>query len=465
MDQTDRPEKLLVIGLDCAPPALVFDAFRDDIPNLAALMDSGMWGPLRSCNPPITVPAWAVMTTGKSPGRLGVYGFRNRVDYSYGRLAVADGTFIKEDRVWDILSRLDRKVVVLGVPQTYPPKWVNGSLVAGFLAPDTNSNYTFPIPLKMEIKNQVGEYLIDVKNFRTDDKDYLIKQINDMTDRRFALAQYLVKNKPWEFFMMVEMGPDRMHHGLWKHCDPKHPQHDPASPYKNALREYYMRLDKHIGALLDCVDRRKTAVMVVSDHGAKSMIGGVCINEWLMEQGYLVLKHKPVKQMKFDESLVDWPRTRAWASGGYYARVFINVEGREPQGIVPGSEYESFRDELAQRIKSIPDHTGRAMNTRADKPQDVYSQVRGVPPDLFVYFDDLNWRSVGSVGTGAIYTFENDTGPDDANHDWNGIFIASGPGIEKRGHTPQMSIIDVAPTMLSLLGAPAPQDMQGGSML
>jgi len=105
------------------------------------------------------------------------------------------------------------------------------------------------------------------------------------------------------------------------------------------------------------------------------------------------------------------------------------------------------------------------MNTRADKPQDVYSQVRGVPPDLFVYFDDLNWRSVGSVGTGAIYTFENDTGPDDANHDWNGIFIASGPGIEKRGHTPQMSIIDVAPTMLSLLGAPAPQDMQGGSML
>jgi predicted AlkP superfamily phosphohydrolase/phosphomutase len=464
MEQSGGPEKLLVIGLDCAPPSLVFDALRDEMPHLSALMDSGAWGPLRSCSPPITVPAWAVMTTGKCPGRLGVYGFRNRVDYSYERLAVADASFIREDRVWDILSRLERKVIVLGVPQTYPPKWVNGSLVSCFLAPDTSANYTFPIPLKTEIQRAVGDYIIDVRDFRTSDKTALIEQVNAMTDKRFELACYLAKNKPWDFFMMVEMGPDRMHHGLWKNCDPAHPRHDPDNPFKHALRDYYRRLDARIGELLDCVDRGKTAIMVVSDHGAKSMIGGVCINEWLMREGLLTLKREPAGPEKFDEGAVDWPRTRAWAGGGYYARVFINVRGREPEGVVAQSEYEAFRDELARRIAAIPDHQGRPLNTIVHKPQEVYAQARGVPPDLLVYFDDLNWRSVGSVGTGAIHTFDNDTGPDDANHDWDGIFIASGPGVAPLGQG-RFDIIDVAPAMLKLLGVAPPADMPGAGML
>ncbi|MGH3113332.1 MAG: alkaline phosphatase family protein, partial [Gaiellaceae bacterium] len=72
--------RALVIGLDCAPPELVFERWREDLPTLRSLMERGRYGVLRSCDPPITVPAWACMTSSRSPGALGIYGFRNRRD-------------------------------------------------------------------------------------------------------------------------------------------------------------------------------------------------------------------------------------------------------------------------------------------------------------------------------------------------------------------------------------------------
>jgi predicted AlkP superfamily phosphohydrolase/phosphomutase len=117
--------KLLIIGLDCADPRLLF-GWIDELPNLKKLMANGAYGSLLSTQPPITVPAWAVMMSGKDPGQLGYYGFRNRKDYSYGGYGIANANAVKEDRVWDILSKAGKKVVLLGVPQTYPPKPVNG---------------------------------------------------------------------------------------------------------------------------------------------------------------------------------------------------------------------------------------------------------------------------------------------------------------------------------------------------
>ena len=78
--------KVAVIGLDCAEPTLVFDRFASKLPNLSRLRESGCWGTLRSCDPPITVPAWMVMMSSKDPGTLGYYGFRNRADHSYDKM-------------------------------------------------------------------------------------------------------------------------------------------------------------------------------------------------------------------------------------------------------------------------------------------------------------------------------------------------------------------------------------------
>jgi predicted AlkP superfamily phosphohydrolase/phosphomutase len=114
------------------------------------------------------------MVTSKNPGRLGLYGIRNRLDYSYDKMIFANSLLVKEDTLWDILSRKGKKVTLIGVPQTYPPKPVNGYMITCFLTPDTNSNYTYPESLRDEIRSWVGEYLLDVDNFRTEEKDKLL---------------------------------------------------------------------------------------------------------------------------------------------------------------------------------------------------------------------------------------------------------------------------------------------------
>ena len=142
---------------------------------------------------------------------------------------------------------------------------------------------------------------------------------------------------------MVEMGSDRIHHGFWQFMDPSHHRYETGNPFESAILDYYQHADRLLGELIELLDLSKTAVWVVSDHGAKCMVGGLCFNDWLIRQGYLVLKEPARDVTQFSYDLVDWSKTRAWGEGGYYGRCFINVRGREPKGIVPPTEYESFR--------------------------------------------------------------------------------------------------------------------------
>ena len=452
--------KVLIIGLDCAPPDLVFEKWKNDLPVLRGLMEKGVYGPLKSTDPPITIPAWTSMVTSKNPGRLGLYGIRNRLDYSYEKMIFANSLLVKEDTLWDILSRRGKKVALLGVPQTYPPKSVNGHMITCFLTPDTNSNYTYPESLKGEIRSWVGEYLLDVDNFRTEEKDKLLEQIYEMTEKQFKVALHLLKEKEWDFFMMVEMGVDRIHHGFWKFHDPKHIKYEPGSKYENAIRDYYLYVDRNVGELLSHIDS-ETTVLVVSDHGAKAMVGGVCVNEWLMEKGYLHLKEKPAGVIPLGKAKVDWKRTMAWGEGGYYSRIFLNVKGREPEGVIAPSDYERIRENLRKALEAITDDRGITIGTKVYKPEEIYSEVRRIPPDLIVYFGNLSWRSVGSIGLGSTLTFKNDTGPDDANHDTHGIFIMKGTNVKARGLREGLNLLDVAPTVLNLMGVDIPGDMEG----
>jgi predicted AlkP superfamily phosphohydrolase/phosphomutase len=263
---------------------------------------------------------------------------------------------------------------------------------------------------------------------------------------------------------MVEIGVDRIHHAFWKDLDPQHRRYDPNGPYANAIREYYDHVDKAIAGLLQHADD-DTVVLVVSDHGAKRMDGGIRINEWLRREGLLATKAQPTDICKLSDVGVDWSGTTAWSEGGYYARIFMNVRGREPEGIVDPADYERVRDDLARRIEAIPDENGNPIGTKVFKPEEVYPEVNGVAPDLIVHFGDLLWRSIGTIGGDeGIHVFENDTGPDDANHAQQGILIMAGPGIEP-GEREGMHLLDVAPTVLSLLDIAVPESMRGTSLL
>jgi predicted AlkP superfamily phosphohydrolase/phosphomutase len=455
--------RVLVIGLDCAAPQLVFDRWLDELPNLKGLTERGRYGVLRSCDPPITVPAWSVMTSSRSPGALGFYGFRNRKDWSYDALAFADSRSVKVPRVWDILSSRGRPVIVLGVPGTYPVSQVHGVMVSCFLAPDTNRQYTYPASVKREIEGLVGEYMVDVPNFRSDDKARILRDIETMTERRFRVAEHLLETRPWDLFFMVEMGTDRVHHAFWRYDDPEHRLYEPGNEFETAIRDYYAGVDEKIGRLLAFADD-DTAVLVVSDHGAKRIDGGICVNEWLRQEGYLTLLEEPAEPTALKPDLIDWSRTIAWGEGGYYCRLFLNVAGREPDGQVAPEDYERVRTELKERLEALGDENGRPIGTVAHRPEELYAERNGVVPDLMVYFGDLYWRSQGQVGTGTVHVFENDTGPDDANHAHEGMYVlvadgvAPGPGEERR-------IVDIAPTLLTLLGEQVPEEMEGASLV
>ena len=233
------------------------------------------------------------MLTSKDPGQLGFYGFRNRRGYTYDDYAFANSTLIKHDLVWDILSRAGKQVILLGVPQTYPPRAVNGHVVSCFLTPSRDSAYAYPPQLKAEIEALAPDYVFDVENFRTDDQaPRCLQRIYDKTRTHFRVAKHLLQTKPWDFFMMVEMGTDRIHHGFWKYFDTEHPKHEPGNPFVDAIRDYYKYLDGEIGELLALIGS-DASVLIVSDHGAKKMDGGICFNEWLIQHGYLALREYP----------------------------------------------------------------------------------------------------------------------------------------------------------------------------
>jgi len=175
--------KICILGLDCAAPEIIFGDER--LGNIRHLMEAGVYGQLESVTPPITVPAWMCMSTSQDPGSLGVYGFRNRFDHSYDKLSFANATSIKALAMWDQLAREGKKSIIVGVPPNYPPRRVNGISIGCFLTPDTVKNdFTYPSNLKCKLTELVGEYPVDVKNFRTDRKDWLKDEIFRMHEKQ-----------------------------------------------------------------------------------------------------------------------------------------------------------------------------------------------------------------------------------------------------------------------------------------
>src|SRR2546427_5187889 len=245
--------RVAVIGLDCATPQLLFDRLADEVPNINALIERGMHGELASVTPPITIPAWACAMSGRTPGRLGIYGMRNRKDSSYEGLSIATSLSVKEPQVWDVLGDRGMKSLLIGVPPGYPPRPVEGWRVSCFLTPPSADTFTHPKDLAAEIEQELGgePYIFDIPNFREKGEEVVLDQVFKMTERRFQVARRLVKTKPWDFFMMVEMGPDRLHHVFWKYVDPRHPLYVPGNRFETAFQDYYRFLDREVGSLLE----------------------------------------------------------------------------------------------------------------------------------------------------------------------------------------------------------------------
>jgi predicted AlkP superfamily phosphohydrolase/phosphomutase len=456
-------QPLIVIGLDSATPSYLFDRCLSWMPNLRRLMPHSIRAPLRTTDPPISLPAWAVMCTGVDPGTLGMYGFRHRLDHSYDRTYGPTSDRLPVPTIWQIASDAGLRVAVIGMPPGFPPPKVNGLYISDFLTPPDASNWTYPAELAAEIERTHGTYHFDV-TFRASERDQLYREIEQMTQERFAIAEELYQREAWDLFAIHEIGTDRLHHAYTKFFDPAHPSYVPGSPYEHVLEEYYAVLDRALGRLL-ALRREGTRVVIASDHGSMPMEGCFCINGWLRERGYLRLRAAPAGPTPLERAEVDWPATKVWGAGGYYARLFFNVRGRESQGAIEPSQVPEIRARLLEELRTVCTPAGRPLLTRAFEPKDVYREVRGDPPDLMLYFDNLRWRSAGTLGHPSLFLAENDIGPDDAVHHPNGVFLLHDPGLDGEREADEQRIVDVAPTLLDLLGVPLPPHVQGRPML
>jgi predicted AlkP superfamily phosphohydrolase/phosphomutase len=455
----DAPKRLLIIGLDSAPPDFFFDRVLPFMPNVQRLLKGGVRAPLRTTDPPVSVPAWPVMFTGVDPGTLGFYGFRHRMNHSYTRYYTPTSTLLPVPTLWKLASDRGKRVAVIGMPPGYPPPKVNGCYISDFLTPDGARDYAYPDSLRTEIESKWGSYEFDVV-FRADERVQLYENIRRMTEKRFSIAEELYQRERWDIFAIHEIGVDRIHHAYTKYFDRNHAEFQAGNPFEHVAEEYYGFVDAQMGRLLKHIDD-ETLVVVASDHGSMPMEGCFCINQWLVEKGYLTLRETPKPGTPLEKSDVDWSRTTVWSAGGYYARIFFNLAGREANGVVPPEGLSALRERLVKDLLAISGPDGRPLGVQVLDPRTVYHTVRGDPPDLMVYFGDLKWRSAGTMGHPSNYLRANDTGPDDAVHGREGVLVLFDPRVTDGRELPSQAIIDVTPTLLSILGEPIPAHVQG----
>jgi predicted AlkP superfamily phosphohydrolase/phosphomutase len=500
-----KAKKAMIIGLDGVPLDII-QRWADGgyLPTLRRLMDSGAFGRLRSTIPPTSGPSWSSFVTGMNPGKTGIYDFLYRREGTYSfppvNASLRGGTTI-----WRYLSDAGRRVGVLNLPMSYPVEQVNGFTVSGWMTPYAATDFIYPPELAAELEKEIGDYRIyPTETFSENRKDSFLKASYDLLEMRTRTAVYLAESKPWDVFMTVFFDTDRLLHQLWHYLEPDHAWRTDSEDKEGIVRDYFRAVDQSIARLLEHADG-DTQVFILSDHGMGKASNFIVLNNWLLDVGLLRLKRDPwtrLKELMFRSGFtlrnvhqiadrlglarqaeyvagyfvdhllkiaflsfldVDWSRSRAYSFGRHLGSIYVNVKGREPQGIVePGAEYEAVRDEIERLSYDFRDpRTGRKLIGQVIRREEVYSgpyldQAPDLilrpdePSDIFFGLADFGHRATVST----VYRYS-------GMHRDHGMLIMSGPGIRQSGEIEGAAIQDLAPTILHVMGLPVPLDMDG----
>jgi predicted AlkP superfamily phosphohydrolase/phosphomutase len=285
-----------------------------------------------------------------------------------------------------------------------------------------------------------------------------------MDEQKFKLIEHFYVDKECDYTFGVIMGTDRMSHLFYRYFDDKHIRYEPHPIYGTALKEHYMFCDRKLGELRQKLDGN-TALVVHSDHSVQRLDGRINLNEWLAQEGYLTLLSQPTSPTPLKNCQVNWSKTKAWATG-YTGQIYLNMKGREAQGIVSPADYHALLDELIEKLRALPGEKGQPLDTETFKRVDIHSgPYSKYGPDLFIYFDQCRYNISEMMGYGTIYSYDTGKGADDGGHGRQGFFAMAGPGIPPIGEVKYMTLLDMAPTVLSLLGVQIPGDMEGQSLV
>jgi len=454
-------KKVFVFGIDGADPEFIFNKWVDEFPCIKSLLKEGIYAKLNSTVPPLTAVAWTSMRTGLSPSDHGLFEYVYRKKDSYANTNIISANNINEKSIWHIASESNKKSIVCLVPITWPIKPFNGIMVSGFLTPKNKRGYIYPLEKREEIESIFNEpFEIDIYDHRKLSKEELFNQCCKMTKMHFKLMEHLIKNKEWDLFFGVIATSDWMNHGFFRYADELHRNYDPNSKFKDTLKDYYKLIDRNLSKLISSLDE-DTTIIIVSDHGMKRIHNRFNLSDWLLKEGYLVLKQEPKKKTELTSDLIDWEKTKVWAIGAYEGQIFINLKGREPKGIVEKKDYDKLIEELMIKLKKIRGDDGSILDTKFfKKERDFQGKNNKNAPDLMVYFDDLQYGCNNSyVKNKTSWNIETKKGNDDATHSQQGIFIMNKS--KQKGNIGEIDILDVAPTILNKLDIKIPEDMKG----
>ncbi|MGA1844025.1 MAG: alkaline phosphatase family protein [bacterium] len=441
-----RTQRVFVLSLDGVPCSLVRSkAAGGMFPSLRDLFQHGSFMRMDSVLPPVSSVAWSTYMTGKNPAGHNIFGFIDR-DPSTLKLFIPTGCHMKAKPLWERLSELGKRVVVMNVPVTSPPRPVNGILIAGFLATDIEKAVYPPslVPLLKEWGYQID---IDAQRARAD-RSFLIEDLKRSTQRRLAVATRLMEQEPWDFFHLHIMGTDRINHFLWRRWEDGDPCFAPA------FEEYYRSLDRFIGqTLVPFLDTKKGVNLVIlSDHGFCRLHREVLLNRWLEEQGLLKLKCRSANSVEDMH-----PDSTAYSL--IPGRIYLNLQGREPQGRVRPDRYRETLEGLREALFDLRDpETGERIIASVHLRDEIYKGAYLTQAPDMVALPCPGYDLKGNVNQPAL-TRESDL---EGMHTFDDAFLFIRDREIRREH---FSILDVTPTLLDLLGCKPFRDLEGRSLI
>ena len=495
-------KKVILIGLDGATFDLMMPFIQDgSMPIMKSLIDNGVHGILKSTFPPLTCPAWFSFSTGKNPGKLGMFNFYRLEKSSYEIRRFDNRDVENESELWDILNSYGYTTGIFNNPVAFPPKSVEGFMVSGFLAPSTRSNFTHPENLKIDLDRVTGGYEIDADQGDRYRVEEVVENCNRILHKRTKAMIYLLEEKMQDFMMLVYTGSDRMSHQL---INKMYLDNENESRWaKEEIKKYFSTLDGEIGQVLDSIKDEDYTLYMMSDHGFHRRDKGFYINQWLINEKYLELK--PPKSLlgkigitqkgiasaldkvglkNFVRGIVpkslerrvpigaiegsgkaimdliqtggiDWQKTKAIAIPG---GIYINTVDR-PEGIVSLEDYDGLRHEIAEKLRNISDpRDGSNLDVEIFFREDIYTgKYVSNAPDIQYILGNYEWGDIRNIPSDGKLFDPLET----AHHDNNGIFIAHGIGIRKGIKIDHANITDLTPTILSSFGIKANEDMDG----
>ena len=496
--------RTLIIGLDGATFDLIHPWTQaGHLPTFARLMAQGVHAPLKAWPNLNSAAAWSSIVTGYNPGQHGIFNFGDAPPQHGTQWRPMTAADRRKDPFWRILSESGQYAGVINVPISYPADPVNGFMLAGMDTPGLRSSrFAHPPGLLDELYREGIDYVIDVPNLGVLSRQnpYLLPEsVKGMMDARSCTILYLMKTRPWDVMMAVFVATDRVQHCYW-------PEGEVSleDPKWSPIRSLYQQIDSFFRDALELIDKN-TTVFVVSDHGFGPLRSARrCLNPLFAQMGLLhyhqggsrlqgrfletlllcgrriipprfqnplaraLPKLSLHTNMEFKFSGIEWSQTQVFADP-FEGQIFINLKGREPEGIVPPKEYHSLCERVRDILFRLTDlESGAPLVKGVYQPEDLYhGPYAKNTADLVVEWDekvlgnDLSYHGEGEriimkapkkMGVGSRWS---------GSHRSQGIFIACGPHIKQGAALTNATLYDITPTILYLQGYPISTDMDG----